>query len=216
MKITFCAGFVIGFAGVLAASHLYPWVAHARLPSQTSVITNGGRAEQFVIRLPVDRVGTAGTPATGLRSSPVFANMALPAELAEKPILIEHFKIRDSANNVIGLAARHWSVTSGGPETAWVLMIPSRGALVLGAPGEPASAVDEALRRAGYKPGAAWEGDVRVGVGEDEDARRVVVGTEEFATLDGRYSETWHLTGVDTSGELRGTIEIDTVTFRGS
>ena len=138
MKAAILLGFVLGFGGVLAGSHFFPWVIHSRLPSQTSVVANGGRAEQFLIRLPVDRIGSAGATA-GLRGSPMFANMALPENLAKEPLLVEHFKVRDSVGNVIGLAARHWSVDGDGDAgSAWVVLIPSRGAMLLTAPGEPA------------------------------------------------------------------------------
>jgi hypothetical protein len=215
MKTAIVIGLICGFAGVLAASHFYPWVAHARLPSQTSVVANGGRAERFLIRLPVDRIASAGGAETGLRGSPTFPNMSLPAELARESLLIEHFKVRDSAGNVIGIAARHWSATPDGPGTAWSLMIPSRGALMLVAPGEPRAALDAALRRAGYRPGSSWDGNVEVELGRD-DAGKVAAGSDEFEGLDGEYSETWNVTGISDTGEVRGTIEIDTVTFRGA
>ena len=217
MKTAFLSALIVGFGGLLAGSHFYPWVAHARLPSQTTVVANGGRAEQFLIRLPVDRIGSAGGASTGLRGSPAFAGMALPGELAAEPLLIEHFKVRDSAGNVIGLAARHWSVSKDGPGTAWSLIIPSRGALMMVARGEPAAALDAALRRSGYSAGASWEGGVRVAIGADTDdaSGTIAVGSNEFEGMRGRYSETWNVTGVTDTGELRGTIELNTVTFRG-
>lgn len=215
MKIALWLGLLLGFGGVLAGSHFYPWVAHARLPSQTTVVANGGRAEQFLIHLPADRIGSAGGPGTGLRGAPEFASMQMPAPLANEPLLIEHFKLRDSAGNVIGLAARHWSAAADGPSTAWSLLIPSRGALLLTAAGEQPAAVDDALRRAGFSAGAAWEGAVRIALAEENTGARVAAGSDEFAGLRGRYSETWSVTGVAETGELRGTIELHTVTYRG-
>ncbi len=214
MKIAFWLGTIVGFGGLLAAAHLYPWVAHARLPSQTTVVANGGRAEQFLIRLPVDRIGGAESAAAGVRGAAAFASMQLPEPLASEDLLIEHFKVRDTAGNVIGLAARHWTRAPEGPTTAWSLLIPSRGALMLAAPGEPREAIDAALQRAGYRAGAAWEGDTRIDLARGDDGARVVAGSDEFDTLQGRYTETWHVTGVDPRGELRGTVTLDTVTYR--
>ena len=217
MKFTFFFALFLGFAGVLAAGHFVPWGAHARLPSQTSVVANGGRAERFVIRLPVDRVAAAGARAAGLRANAAAGSPALPPELTAEPLLVEHFKLRDAGGNVVGLAARHWSADARAGGTAWSLMIPSRGALLLIAPGEARGALDAALRNAGYNPGSSWTGDVRIVLApEGSDTAVVAAGSDEFAGLDGGYSEVWTITGVSDGGELRGTIEIDTVTRRGS
>src|SRR5215831_18422136 len=122
MKITFLLAIFLGFVGVLAAGHFVPWGAHVRLASQTRVIANGGRAEQFVIRLPADRIEVAGAKAAGLRAT--SGTSALPPQLTAEPLLVEQFKIRDTAGNVIGLAARHWSADAHASGTAWSLMIP--------------------------------------------------------------------------------------------
>jgi hypothetical protein len=217
MKATFSIAAVCGFVGVLAAAHYVPWVAHARLPSQTKVVANGGRAEQFVIRLPADRIAGGGSTTAGLRAGLEPGVMHLPPEVTTKPMLMEHFKIRDSAGNVIGIAARHWSADSQGVGTAWSVLIPSRGALLLTAPGETGAALDSALKKAGYNAGAAWSGELRLELAaEGEDSGVVAGGTEEFAGLGGRYNEVWTVTGIGENGELRGTIELNTVTRRGS
>jgi hypothetical protein len=217
MKIAFWLGLIVGFGGLLAGAHLIPWVAHARLPSQTTVVANGGRAEQFVIRLPADRINGGGGSPSGLRGAQQPGALSLPLALVDQPLLIEHFKLRDSGGNVIGLAARHWSVAEGAASTAWSLLIPSRGGLLLTAPGEPSGAVDAALLRAGHTAGRAWDGELEIAVASDRDrGGEVVGGSDEFEGLSGRYSETWTVTGVGDSGELRGTITLDTITFRGS
>ncbi len=51
---------------------------------------------------------------------------------------------------------------------------------------------------------------------EGTDSAIVAAGSDEFAGLAGKYSETWTITGVTEGGELRGTIEIDTVTRHGT
>jgi hypothetical protein len=216
MKTTFFLAILFGFVGVLAAGHFVPWGAHVRLPSQTHVVANGGRAEQFLIRLPADRIEVAGAKTAGLRAAATRAAI-LPPQLTAEPLLVEHFKIRDAAGNVIGLAARHWSADAHASGTAWSLMIPSRGALLLTAPAEARAALDTALRNAGYNAGTTWNGSVKVAFApEGTDTAIVAAGSDEFQGLDGKYSETWTITGVTDGGELHGTIEIDTVTRRGT
>ncbi|HVS22479.1 MAG TPA: hypothetical protein VMU03_02035 [Gammaproteobacteria bacterium] len=217
MKVTFFVALLLGFVGVLAAGHFVPWGSHVRLPSQTRVVANGGRDERFVIRLPADRVAVAGANGVGLRADAAAGPRALPAALTSEPLLVEHFKIRDASGNVVGLAARHWSADARAAGTAWSLMLPSRGALLLTSPAEARGALDAALRRAGYNAGSAWTGDVRVAfTPADADTAVVAAGSDEFAGLRGRFNEVWTITGVSEGGELRGTIEIDTVTRQGS
>jgi hypothetical protein len=216
MKATFFLALLLGFVGVLGAGHFVPWGAQVRLPSQTHVVANGGRSEQFLIRLPADRIDAAGAKAAGLRAAQPGAR-TLPPQLTADPLLVEQFKVRDAAGNVVGLAARHWSADAHTAGTAWSLMIPSRGDLLLTAPGEQRAALDTALRAAGYTPGTAWIGDVRVAFApEGADNAIVAAGSDEFLGLAGKYSETWMITGVTDSGELHGTIEIGTVTRKGT
>jgi hypothetical protein len=217
MKALFVVGLLVGFVGVLAGVHGYPWAAAPRLPSATSVVANGGRAERFVIRLPADRIVADGSPSTGLRAAAFPKGSAgLPAMAApEQPVLLEQFKVRDQTGSVIGIAARHWTQTATGPATAWMLLLPGRGALMLTAPGEALGAVDAALASAGRRPGRGWSGDVEV-VTADGDAARIVTGSDEFEGLTGRYKETWALTGVGADGEVQGTVTLDTVTYHGA
>jgi hypothetical protein len=215
MKATFLTALVLGFCGVLAAAHYVPWVAHVRLPSKTSVVANGGRAEQFVIRLPVDRISATGSKTAGIRAAGKASS--LPPSLAADSILVEHFKVRDADGNVVGIAARHWSADARGLGAAWSLLIPSRGALLLTSPGEQSGVLDAALAKAGYHAGEDWTGDVRVELAASKpESGAIAGGSEEFAGLAGEYTEIWTVTGVSEAGELRGTIELDTVTRHGS
>ncbi|HEY8520357.1 MAG TPA: hypothetical protein VIN61_09765 [Gammaproteobacteria bacterium] len=215
MKAAFILSVIVGFAGVLAGAHFYPWVQHVRLPSRTSVVANGGRAEEFVIRLPADRVHGAGTAAAGLRGEARPAAARLPADLADGALLVEHFKVRDTGGQVIGVAARHWTDTPDGWAAAWALMIPGRGTLYLTGRGEGAARVDAALARAGFARGTPWSGELTVDL-LDEGAGRVVGGSDEFERLVGTYGERWTVTSVAADGELAGTITLSTVTRAGS
>ena len=213
MKIVFLLALIAGFGGTLAGAHFAPGLAHARLPSQTSVVANGGRAEQFLIRLPVDRIAATDGEAGGLRAHGAGGAMALPAQFVAEPLLVEHFKVRDSMGNVIGVAARHWNGNGAGATTTWSVLIPSRGALVLSGPGETRGALETALRSGGYSAGKAWGGEVAVPmVGDGEGT--VAAGSGEFAGLAGNYTETWTVAAVDETGKVSGTIALGTVTSR--
>ena len=207
MKKVFLLGVLAGFGAVLAAAHFYPWVDPPRVASHTSVVDKGGRAERFLIRLPADQVADFGPRAVGLRS--VAGALQLPPDLDGRKLVLEHFKLRDIDGKVIGLAVRHWTATAHGNETAWVLMIPGRGTLVLAGAGEQATALDDALREHGYVPGRAWSGDLKLAMGAGESPP-LATGDGDFAGLEVHYTETWSLTGVSVAGALSGTITLDT------
>jgi hypothetical protein len=137
--------------------------------------------------------------------------MLLPARFVAEPLLVEHFKVRDSLGSVIGVAARHW--TDGSPgATTWSVLIPSRGAFVLSAPGEARGALEGALRARGYSAGQSWEGQVEVPMVQGSGT--VTAGTGEFEGLTGDYTETWTVSAVDEDGKMSGTIALGTVTSR--
>jgi hypothetical protein len=211
MKIVFLLTLAIGFIGTLAGAHYAPGLKHARLPSQTAVVANGGRAEHFLIRLPLDRIAATDGEAGGLRAKGADA-MLLPAQFVGEPLLVEHFKVRDSTGNVIGVAARHWS-GSGESTSTWSVLIPSRGALVMSGRGEERGALESALRSRGYNAGKEWSGDARVSMTRDTGGV-VSAGTGEFQGLIGTYTETWTVAAVDEDGKVSGTIELATVTSR--
>jgi len=210
MKLLFLLALLAGFAGTLAGAHYAPWLPQARLASHTSVVANGGRAEQFLIRLPADRIAATDGEAGGLRAKGAAA-MLLPAQFLPEPLLVEHFKVRDSSGSVIGVAARHWTGGSSAA-TTWSVMIPSRGAFVLNAPGEARGALEAALRAGGYSAGKSWEGEIVLPM--HKDAGVLTTGGGEFEGLSGSYTETWTIASIDEDGRVAGTIEIDTVTSR--
>ena len=212
MKTVFLVAILLGFGGTLAGAHFAPWRAHARLPSHTTVVANGGRAEQFLIRLPADRIAATDAEAGGLRARGAGA-MALPAQFVTEALLVEHFKVRDVAGSVVGVAARHWTGGNSTAATAWSILIPSRGALVLRAPGETSGALEAALRSRGFSSGQAWAGPLAVPMVHEGDGA-VAAGTGEFEGLAGHYTETWTVAAVDEDGKLSGTIELGTVTSK--
>jgi hypothetical protein len=213
MKIVFLIALLLGFGATLAGAHMAPGLRHARLPSQTSVVANGGRAEEFLIRLPADRIAATDGEAGGVRAAGADGVMLLPAQLLAEPLLVEHFKVRDSAGAVIGVAARHWNGTGGEATTTWSILIPSRGALVLSARGEDRAQLDSALRSRGYSAGTSWAGTVTLAMTGDGHGV-VAAGAGEFENLLGTYTETWSVAAVDESGKVSGTIALSTVTSR--
>jgi hypothetical protein len=210
LKILLLLAFLGGFGGTLAGVYFAPWQKHARLPSLTSVVANGGRTEQFLIRLPADQLAATDGAAGGLRAS---GAMALPAQFVGEPVLVEHFKVRDSGGNVIGVAARHWNGGGAAATTTWSVLIPSRGALVLSSPGEARGALEAALRASGYSAGKAWDGQVSVPMVREGDGT-IAAGTGEFSELAGSFTETWTVAAVDESGKVSATIELGTVTSK--
>jgi len=212
MRIVFLFALILGFGGTLAGAHFAPWLAHTRLPSHTTVVANGGRAEQFLIRLPADRIAATDGEAGGIRAKGAEGAMLLPAQFLSEPLLVEHFKVRDAAGSVIGIAARHWTGGSASAATTWSVLIPSRGAFVLSAPGEARGALETALRTAGYSAGKTWDGQIAVPMMGEGGV--IAAGTGEFERLAGTYTETWTVAAVDEDGKVSGTIELSTITSR--
>lgn len=212
----FFLGLLLGFGGIVAGAYLYPWVEHERIPSQTSVVANGGRLERFVIRLPADRISSTGGSQMGIRAAAYPKDAVLPAEFVGKDILIEQYKLRDTDGTVIGVASRHATSTEAGPQVAWAFVIPARGALIIAASVRDAGAVDAALESSGFEYGSTWSGEVRVPLIRASDASRTVFGSSEFVGLDAQLAETWTITAVDDDGVLQGTIELSTVSKLGS
>jgi len=210
MKASLLAGILLGFVAAIGAARFFPWVDHPRSASLTTVLHNGGRVEEFVIRFPVDRITSAGSAEMGLRAIGYPQGVELPAELAEEPVLVEHFKLRDRDGEVIGVAARHSSVAHEEASSAWALTIPSRGTMRLVGAAEP-RALDRELAAAGRADGQPWSGDLELSIGSPgADSGLVAGGSHEFEGLIGTYSEDWLISGVSQAGELRGTIMLHT------
>jgi hypothetical protein len=50
---------------------------------------------------------------------------------------------------------------------------------------------------------------------DDHAETRGVAGSREFVGLGVQYTETWKITGVTEAGDVRGTIELNTISRRG-
>ncbi len=215
MKSLFLAGILLGLTAALGAARFYPWVDHPRAVSRTVVLHNGGRGEDFLIRYPADRIASTGTVEMGLRAKSYPAGVTLPVEMANERVLVEHFKLRDDQGDVIGVVARHTSVTEDEATTVWALTIPSRGTMHLLGVAE-AGEMERELAAAGWIDGRAWSGGLELTIGSGEAVSgRVIGGSHEFADLIGTYAENWSISGVSQAGDLRGTIQLHTIAQNG-
>ena len=207
----FIVGMFAGCAVAVGAAQFYPWVDNPRSVPLTVVLHNGGRAEDFVIYFPIDRIASLGGSEMGLRAKAYPDGVDVPAEIAAHPVLVEHFKLRDREGEVIGVAVRHASVVEDDAASAWVLTIPGRGTMHLLGHADP-GALDRALASEGQIEGRPWSGDLEWSAGGGGDESGLVVGgNDEFAGLLGTYKEDWLISGVNPAGELRGTIILRTI-----
>jgi hypothetical protein len=206
-------GFLVGFAAIIAAAYFLPWISYARYPSETTVVANGGRSEQFLIRLPSDQIHAAASAGIdGGAAAPALFGPAYPHTIGmsdqDAPSSVAHYKLRDVSGNVIGIAARHATVSEQGPVTAWMLVIPSRGAAYYSGQGDDAVAIGAALAAAGWQPGQTISTSASIDRGS-------VLATQhtsgEFSNIDFQLAETWEVTGIDADGQIRGTIQLGTI-----
>ena len=188
MKRLLQLGFVVGLFGTIAAAYFLPWFEYTRYRSATQVLANGGRVERFIVQLPADKL-----------DSKVDAGLADGIG-----VRLQHFKLRDAEGHVIGIAARH---DLAGAETAWLLTIPSRGTIALAASVGSAEPVESVVSAAGLGPGDRAEPALSI----DGVPTRSVSTTGEFAGIDIDMVETWVISGVDEDGQVRGTLQLNTV-----
>lgn len=191
MKRLLQLGLLLGFGGVLAAAWFAPWFEYPRYRSTATVVPNGGRLEQFVVRLPADRIGGslqgAAEPGSGR---------------------LEHFKLRDADGNVIGIAARHSIPIADGIATSWLLTIPSRGSIALASAVPAAESVEARLAASGLVAGRSSEPELSIDLGV---AAKSVAATGEFFGIAFELVETWLVAGLETDGGIRGTLRLSTI-----
>lgn len=157
------------------------------------MLANGGREEQYFIRLPDDRLGSPRAAATAN-----FPQQAFSATGRDR-VLAELFRVRNSAGEIVGLATRmNGSVASvtDTPEvvTDWMLLFPGRGALLM-SQGNVAvpSNTDFPVDRMGFSPA---------------NSGTVVAGTGDFEGLVGFYQEKAAIERVDADGQAYGTVTL--------
>ena len=195
MKRLLQLGFILGFGGTLALAYFAPFFEFTRYRSITSVVNNGGRIEQFVVRLPADRIDSAD-------------GAGRTASTAASETTLEHFKLRDAEGNVIGLAAKHELTIGSGKETAWLLTIPSRGTIALASTSPRSGSVESSIAALGIANGESTETAHSIDIGVPAKS---VAATGEFEGIAFELLETWVVTGIDADGEIRGTLHLNTV-----
>jgi hypothetical protein len=219
---TFLISFVAGVALLLLAAAVFPLPSHDRFASRIEVLTNGGRSETFLIHWPGDRVTLNGElPGAVLGSA---GSIAVLPPGGQGAAAAELFRLRDVDDHVIGVATR---LTARQPDAGgwvgsvsnWMLMIPSRGLLLMtqenGADVGPVRLGDDWVA-AVDSPGFWTTGSrYRISAGPAAGGRgRVLGGSGEFAALAGDYSEVWELEELAANQRSEGTITLATVTVR--
>jgi len=217
---SFLVAFAVGFALVAALAYVYPLPGHERYRSLITVLPNGGRQEDFVIRWPADRIAT-GPHGDGEVTSAGAPGVLAMDDAQGHRASAEVFRLRDAKGNVIGLASRVAALglprePVGVSTTSWLLLIPSRGALLLRQVDSANLTAVEDIDADGVtrvitpveRPGF-WSlaSSYRITNGPDASGAGVVVeGTDEFGGLAGSYVERWELgpaaAGQDPSGQI--------------
>ena len=173
MLKTFLLGILLGALAAAGVLYAFPVVDQSREVSIVSVAPNGGNHETFVIKIPQDRV-MVGAPGYG---AGVPVGVEWPDEDALAGITTEMFKLRNTRNAVIGVAARTIANDGNADVTQWVMHLPARGTLFVDMDGKPLN------------------GGPRVG--------RFRAGTREFGDLTGAMAERWVDAPDDAEGEGR-------------
>lgn len=234
MKRLFVVAFVAGLLAVALAATLWPLPGHLRYRSIISVPADGGRLEEFVIHWPEDRIARPAERAGSLPAAAAVGATVLE-DSAGRRVSAELFRLRDTEDNVIGVAGRLAGTggaiaDQGRSATNWLLVIPSRGALFLAqgdvldttvregvaangslalAPAQAAAFWTDRPRLRITAPAPAGDGPAATGPGT---TGKVLHGTSEFAGLSGSFTETWDLEEVNADGSTRGRILLSTVT----
>ena len=213
MMRAFLFSFVAGLALSVGLSAVFPLPDHERFPSSIEVLNNGGRQEQFLIRWPQDRLAVPGRP--NLLTS-VADSTAFLLGSGGSTTITELFRLRDVAENVIGIAVRTTGNRSGAASNSdWMLLMPSRGSMLMtqrdSANLAPLRTADgwilPAETRAFWTAGKRY----RITAGPAPGGHgKILRGTEEFARLTGSYTETWELVNQLTDGTTEGRILLST------
>jgi hypothetical protein len=217
------------FAGLLLAglaASFWPFPEHARYRSLTTVLPDGGREESFVIHWPEDRITRSSESSAELPADAV-TGAAVLEDSAGQRVSAETFRVRDSEENVIGVASRLAGTGGAIADTNrsasnWLVVIPGRGAIFLSQP----DAFDTTVRQHDTLNGVIalsamqnrtfWNNSTerRITAATPRYAGRILRGTSEFAGLSGSFSETWKLEGINPDGSTHGRIVLRTLSER--
>jgi hypothetical protein len=233
MKRLFVFAVIAGLLVVAVAATVWPMPKHLRYRSLISVAPDGGRQEDFVIRWPEDRIPRPDEIRSALPAVVAVGAAALE-DTAGNRASAEMFRVRDTEDNVIGIAGRLAGTGSavadpGRSASSWLIVIPSRGAMFLTQTDAFDTTIREELTAEGnmaFAPAQAarfWAGVSRFrvtatapGAIRSWTTGQVLRGTSEFAGLTGSFTETWELEEVSADGSTRGRIFLSTLTEAGN
>jgi hypothetical protein len=212
----FAAGVVLAVLGAV----LVPLPEPVRVRALINVQPDGGGSEEFVIRVPEDRLDLP----VDLRNEPAAADSRgarVLEDSAGQRVSGELFRLRDTAGSVIGVASRMTaSGGDGGRSTGhWLLLIPGRGTLML----VQADAADLAARE---RPGegrrvaspvqqAGFWTSTGAFTATAGGSGTLIHGTRDFAGMVGRFTERWTVASRASDGSASGEIRLVTVTRAG-
>lgn len=165
---TFIVGIVLGIAAAAGALYAIPAVDQHREISLVVVAPNGGNTETFHINVPSDRV-----MAGGQQQAVLPAGLQWPDDDVFSNLSAEIFKIRNTRETVVGVAARTVARDADVDIIDWVIHLPARGSFY-----------------------------VNMNAVADEDGLRIGsirTGSREMRSMSGRVTERWV---PDTSGDV--------------
>ena len=182
MLKTVIFGFLVGIVGTVAAAYYAPVVDQHRESSVILVSPNRGNIESFRINIPTDRI-MVGAPK---QAEPLPPGLIWPTDELFDGVRVELFKLRNSADAVVGVASRMVADSDAIEDSVeWVLHLPARGAFYVAMPVQ------------------ATDGARRVGT--------LRAGTREFGPMQGKVSERWvPIKHNDDSNAPDGYIELET------
>lgn len=233
MKRLFIVTFVAGLLVVALATTFWPLPKHLRYRSLITVPPDGGRQEEFIIRWPEDRISRPGEGRSGLPTG-TAVGVSMLEDSAGRRASVELFRLRDTEDNVIGVASRLAGTGGaiadpGRSASNWLLVIPSRGALFLAQTDVLDTTVREQVTADGNvalapeQTAAFWTDRPSFRVTATAPAMtgsattgKVLRGTSEFAGLEGSFTETWNLEEVNADGSTHGRILLSTFLAAGN
>jgi hypothetical protein len=181
---TFVAGILLGIVATAAGLYYLPVVDQSREQSLVIVQPNQGNTETFYANVPMDRI----LKGTQSQQSPLPPGLQWPDNEEFANLRVELFKIRNTKNDVVGVASRVAANDEvPGDVIEWVLHLPARGSIYVSMQPEP------------------QEGGNRVG--------KLQSGTREFDLMRGRVSERWVADTTESDDAPAGRIELITALF---
>lgn len=226
MSRLFLSAFIAGLLLVGMAASFWPLPEHARYRSVTTVLPDGGRLENFIIRWPEDRIAQSSERSIDLPAD-AATGAAVLEDSAGQRVSAETFRLRDSEDNIIGVASR-MAGTGGAIADAnrsvsnWLVVIPGRGAIFMSQPDTFDTTAGQRDTLNGVTVVSAMQNrtfwgnnkERRVTAGTPRYAGRILRGTSEFAGLAGSFTETWKLDGTGPDGSVHGRIVLATLSER--